>query len=200
MKIKYLLISFVWACTAIVVLGASSSLGTKEARRAIANIPGLEFDPKLVSIKSIEPPNANGGSAIVEAQFLTAFRLQKRQDWQVAEIRLGNGNWEDAELIITAIRNEKIKRTRERLTSLASAIAAYQREQGYYPRARDIVDLTDQLAPKYINAVLRDDLWATSFQYSSDGKSYRLQSWGPDKKPTTGDEITLQNGQLIDKP
>ena len=199
MKVKYLFINLILACTAIVVLGAGNNLGTKEARRAIANIPGLEFDPKLVSIKSIEPSNASSGSAIVEAQFLTAFRLQKREAWQVAEIRLGNGHWEDVELIITAIRTEKIKRTRERLTSLAGAIAAYQREQGYYPRARDIVDLTDQLAPKYINSVLREDLWATSFQYSSDGKSYQLQSWGSDKKPATGDEITLENGQIVDK-
>ncbi len=182
------------------IVSAATSLSPKEARQTIANIPGFEFDPNLVRIKSIDPPSDVGrGGAIVEAEFSTAYRLEKREGkWQVMEMRLGDGHWADMQLIITAVRNEKIKRTRERLSALGGAISGYYRDQGYYPRARDIVELLDLLTPRYINKAERDDLWSTYLQYSSDGNSYRLQSLGPDAKPNTGDEITLANGAIIE--
>ena len=185
--------SIALALLLVMVAGAAKSLSPKEARKSIASIPGLEFDPNLVRIKSIEP---GSGGAIVEAQFETAFRLDNKGEWVAAEVRLGNGKWENLELLTTAIRNEKIKRTRDRLQALGAAIDAYYREQNYYPRARDMVELTDLLAPKYMNTVIRDDLWSKYLQYSSDGKSYRIQSLGPDGKPDTSDEITLENGTL----
>jgi hypothetical protein len=192
-KIIKVLASLTLALLLVMVAGAAKSLSPKEAREAIASIPGLEIDPKLVRIKSID---AGSGGAIVEVQFETAFRLEKKKDWVAAEVRLGNGKWEDLELVVTAVRNEKIKRTRDRLQTLATAIDAYYREKSYYPRARDMVELTDLLAPKYINTVIRDDLWLRYLQYSSDGKSYRIQSLGPDGKPDTNDEITLEDGTL----
>lgn len=183
--------------TATLAVFAGPPLSSKEARKTIASIPGFEFDPKLVRIKSIEPPGSTGGGgAIVESQFNATFRLEKKGEWRVAEVRLGDGRWEDMELIVTAVRNEKIKRTRDNLQALATAIAAFQRDQGYYPRALNIAELTDQLAPRYINSVIRTDHWFKEFIYSSDGASYRLQSLGPDSKANTGDEITLENGTL----
>ena len=178
----------------IMAAGAANSLSPKEAREAIATIPGFEFNPKMVRIKDIEP---GSGGAIVEAQFDSTFRLDKRDNrWEVVEVRLGDSRWEDMELIVTAVRNEKIKRSRDQLLSFGAAITSYQREYGYYPRARDIVELTDILVPKYMNSVIRSDLWLNNYQYSTNGNGYRLQSLGPDGKANTGDEITLENGEF----
>ena len=62
--------SITLALLLVMVAGAAKSLSPNEARKAIASIPGLDFDPNLVRIKSIEP---GSGGAIVEAQFETAF-------------------------------------------------------------------------------------------------------------------------------
>ena len=59
-----------------------------------------------------------------------------------------------------------------------------------------IVELTDQLVPRYINIFSRVDLWGNYYVYSSDGKNYRLHSLGPDGKESSGDEIILNNGAL----
>jgi hypothetical protein len=175
----------------VMVVGAAQSLSPKEARNAIADIPGFELDPKLIRIKNIDP---GSGGAIVEAQFNMFFRLEKDKEWEVAELRLSNGKWEDIELVVTAVRNEKIKRTKDRLQALVTAIKTYHQEYSYYPRARDIVELTDILAPKYINTVIRADLWSNQLQYTTDGKTYSLQSPGPDGKPGTDDDIAIENG------
>src|SRR5437867_1538562 len=115
------------ALCAAIIAGAATNLGPgpKEARDAIATIPGLEFNPKQVRIKSIDPIR---GGAVVEAQIETAFRLDNDGKWKVAEMRLGDGRWENIELIVTAVRNEKIKRTRDELQAFSAAIAAYHRE------------------------------------------------------------------------
>lgn len=194
-KKRFFLVNIFWLCVVVLALGANpETLSPKEARKVIANIPGFEFDPDLVRIQSIDPPRDVGkGGAVVEALFTAAFRVEHKDKWQVAEMRLGNGQWEDVELITTAVKNEKIKRTKERLEKLSIALESYYQKQGYYPRSRDITELTDQLFPAYINASIRTDLWSTYLLYSSDGKSYQLQSLGPDKKANTGDEIEIKS-------
>ncbi|MBI4851244.1 MAG: type II secretion system protein GspG [Acidobacteria bacterium] len=193
-KKTFFLVNIFWLSVVILALASPESLSPKEARRVIANIPGFEFDPDLVRIQSIDPPkNVGRGGAVVEAQFTAAFRVEKKQSWQVAEIRLGNGQWEDVELITSAVKNEKIKRTKERLDKLSVALEKYHKEKGYYPQARDIVALTDLLVPDYINPSIRTDLWSSYFLYSSDGKTYKLESLGPDKKANSGDEIVQTN-------
>lgn len=177
----------------VLALAAPESLSPKEARKVIANIPGFEFDPDLVRIQSIDPPkNVGRGGAIVEVQFTAAFRVEKKDSWQVAEVRLGNGQWEDMELITSAVRNEKIKRTKERLEKISLALENYYKTKGSYPQVRDIVALTDLLVPDYINPSIRTDLWSNYLLYSSDGKTYQLQSLGPDKKTNSGDEIEVK--------
>jgi hypothetical protein len=189
-KILHFLASLILALFLVMAAGAAKGLSPKEARNAIASIPGLEMDPNLVRVKSI---GSGSDGAIVEAQFEIAFRLQNKGNWVAAEMRLADGKWEDLELIATAVRNEKIRRTQQRLETLSAAIDAYGGEFKYYPRARDIIELTDLLAPKYMNTVIRTDFWSKYLQYSSDGKSYRLQSLGPDGKENTGDEIMVES-------
>ncbi len=193
-KKTFFLINIFWLCIVLTLAAKPETLSPKEARKVIANIPGFEFDPDLVRIQSIDPPkNVGRGGAVVETLLTAAFRIEHKEKWQVAELRLGNGEWEDMELITSAVKNEKIKRTKERLEKLSVALENYYQKQGYYPQVRDIVGLTDQLFPAYINASIRTDLWSTYLLYNSDGKSYQLQSLGPDKKPNTGDEIEIKS-------
>lgn len=193
-KKTFFLFNIFWFSLVILALASPESLSPKEARKVIANIPGFEFDPNLVRIQSIDPPkNVGRGGAIVEAQFTAAFRVEKRDSWQVAEMRLGNGQWEDIELITSAVKNEKIKRTKERLDKLSVALENYYSVKGSYPEARDIVALTDLLVPDYINPSVRTDLWSSYLLYTSNGKTYQLQSLGPDKKASSGDEIEVKS-------
>jgi hypothetical protein len=194
-KRTFILINIFWVSLITLALASPlDSLSPKEARKVISSIPGFEFDPELVRIQSIDPPkNVGRGGAVVEALFTTAFRVEKKERWQASEVRLGNGQWEDIELITTAVKNEKIKRTKEKLALLDQAIKDYYQKQGYYPRVRDIVELTDLLVPAYINSSIRTDLWNTYLVYNSDGKTYELKSLGPDKKPSSGDEIESKN-------
>ncbi|MBL8151926.1 MAG: hypothetical protein JNN15_18540 [Blastocatellia bacterium] len=168
-----------------------AQLGSKESKEILSKLPGMPYDPKLIKIKRIEP---GSGGAVVSVQFDTAFRFsQKNGKWQVAEMRFADDRWEDMELILTAVKNEKIRRTESRLQKLAAAINSYKQEHGYYPRARDIVELTDLLSPRYMNEVIREDLWFSYIQFTSDGKMFTLRSNGPDLKSNSGDEVTVES-------
>lgn len=194
---RYIYTTLLILLSGLAIFAAGERLGAKDARKTIAQIPGLEFDDKYVRIVKITPPGSGGG-AIVEAEIDTAYRLEKDRDhWRVAEVQLANGRWEDVELISTAIRTEKIKRTKERIQQLSIAIKSYFDNQKYYPRADDIVALTDMLVPHYMNKLLRNDYWNNYFRYTSNGQIYRLQSSGPDGKADSGDEITLENGNFL---
>lgn len=193
-KKTFLLFNIFWLFVVVLALAAPESLSPKEARKAIATITGFELDPNLVRIESIDPPkNVGRGGAVVQAQITAAFRIEKKDSWQVAELRLGNGQWEDVELITSAVKNEKIKRTQERLNNFSLALEKFRKEKGYYPQTRDIVVLTDLLVPDYINPSVRTDFWSSYLLYSSDGKTYELESLGPDKKASSGDEIKVKS-------
>jgi hypothetical protein len=193
-KRTFFLVNIFWLSIVVLALASPESLSPKEARKAIANIPGFQFDQDLIRIKSIDPPkNVGRGGAIVDTEISVAFRVEKKESWQVAEVRLGNGQWEDIEIITTAVKNEKIKRTQERLNKFSLALEKFHKEKGYYPQVKDIVALTDVLVPDYINPSFRTDFWSNYLLYSSDGKTYELESLGADKKANSGDEIKIKS-------
>jgi hypothetical protein len=172
-------------------------LGAREAREKVASALGL--DRSLVHIKSISGGTSN---AVVEVTFDGTFHLvrDKSGDWVVSEVRLGDRHWESIELIQTAVRKEKILRTVAELKALAAALEAFRREHGFYVTADTSSALVDNLAPRYINSVIRFDAWSHEFQYKGTPTSYRLYSLGPDGKPDTGDEIVIEDGRLVNEP
>ncbi|MCS6884308.1 MAG: type II secretion system protein GspG [Acidobacteriota bacterium] len=166
---------------------AYSDLGARQARTAIAAILGLE--PTSVKIKKIIPGYSG---QLVEAELAVTFRLNEQAGkWQVAEVRLQDGSWEELELISTAIQNEKIRRTEHRLEVLCKALESYRKEHGYYPRATNITELTDRLT-KFLDRLYQNDLWQRPLSYTRTATGYQIASAGPDGKYGTNDDIKVE--------
>ncbi len=181
---------------ALLVVAFAANLSAGEARKKIAAALGFD-NVNNIHVKNID--SGMSGQAVVEATVDSAFRLEqdKQGNWQVIEIRTGDRRWESLELIDTAIRKEKILRTTADLRTIVTALEAYRRERGVYVKAESGAKLIDELAPHYLPVVMRLDAWSNEFEYKGSPGAYRLSSAGPDGKPATGDDIAIENGQLV---
>lgn len=119
----------------VVVVGetgvmAQKKLSEKEARRLIAALPGVELKTSAVRIKNISPPGATA-TAEVTAGIKTAFRFRKndRGGWVVAEVRVGDRQWEDVELLAAALRAQSRATVLADLETLAAELEAEQRRK-----------------------------------------------------------------------
>jgi hypothetical protein len=181
--------------------GAADKPSVAQVRALLQSLGGAEWKPEQVEIKKITPGFNNGG-VIVEAQLETAFRFEKpkRGDWRIAEIRLGDRQWESLELVAEAVRREKVRRTNLTLQEMANALEAYKNARGQYVIADTAVALLDQLVPQYYGTAQRRDLWEGEWQYRGTATEYRLSSPGPDRKPGTPDDLVVENGALRATP
>lgn len=185
------------ALLALGVWGAADKPSVAQVRALLQNLGGANWTPEQVAIKKITP-GVGAGGVIVEAQLETTFRLEKpkKGDWRVAEIRLGDGQWESLELFAEAVRREKARRTNLTLQQLADALNAYKSARGQYVVADTGVALLDQLAPQYFDTAQPRDLWGEQWQYRGTATEYRLSSAGPDRKPGTPDDLIVENGVM----
>lgn len=175
---------------------AADDISVRQARDLIQNIAGANFTKDQVRIKSISE-GVGGGGVIVEAQIETAFRLTKGKDgWRIAEARLGAGQWESFELFEEALRREKVRRTNDLLRHIADGLDAYKSERGRFVEADRIAELLDFLSPRYVKSPQRIDLWGKELEYQGSATSYRLISYGPDRKSGTKDDLIIENGAL----
>ena len=190
------LVMIVIALSLVWVAAFARELGAREARQRIASSLGLD-KPDQVRVKNISA--GSGGEAIVEAQFDATFRFAQGKDgnWNAVEVRTGDRKWESIELIQTAVRKEKELRTTADMRTLVTALEAFRRERGFYVAADTNSELVDNLAPRYLGTIIRLDAWSHEFEYKGTATAYRLASLGPDGKPRTGDEIVMENGQLV---
>ena len=203
MKIKYefpkLIVSgaCLAALLALGVWGAADKPSVAQVRALLQTLGGAQWKPEQIEIKKITPGVGNGG-VIVDAQLETTFRLEKpkRGDWRVAEIRLGDGQWESLELLTEAVRREKARRTNLTLQQMADALNAYKNARGQYVIADTAAALLDQLVPQYFDSAQRRDLWGAEWQYRGTATEYRLSSPGPDRKPGTPDDLIVESDIL----
>jgi hypothetical protein len=194
---------FVWmAAIALSFLGgicvagaAADAISVKQARELLQHLAGANLSRNQVQIKKVEA--GIGGGAIVEAQIETAFRVKKEKGgWEIAEVRLGDRQWESFELIEEAIKREKTRRTTALLMQLAEGLTAYQKERGQFADTDEIEELLDFLSPRYLSSAPRFDLWGKEFEYKGSSSKYRLSSAGPDGKRHTKDDLVIENGTL----
>jgi Type II secretion system (T2SS), protein G len=170
-------------------------LSVKKARELIQQIAGANMAKDRVVIKEVV--GGVNGDMIVDAQIETSFRMTRDNgDWRIAEIRLGDRQWESFELIEEAIAREKIRRTTLLLEQLAKALTAYQNKRGRFAETEDFAQLLDFLSPIYINRPPRFDLWGKEFTYRGTATNYRLISSGPDRKSGTKDDLVIENGVI----
>ncbi|MBA3443092.1 MAG: type II secretion system protein GspG [Pyrinomonadaceae bacterium] len=192
---KWLVLSGVLlCCTAAVIVGAEKAgkLSTKDARRLIARVAGIELKTDAVRVKDI---SVLGASAVVVAEVETAFRFSRGEDgkWNVAEIRTGDNRWEDIDLLVNAINVEKRERARAELEMMRGALEAFRRERGFYVVTEDHAVLIDQLSPRYMTRVVRLDPWHTPYGYEGTTDRFSLRSAGPDRIARTTDDVAIND-------
>ena len=174
-----------------IAVWAAGGLTAKHARELIRKLGGAEFKPDQVRIKTVS--SGFGANAVVEAQIETAVRFaQEKGEWKVADIRLGDQHWESVELVIEAIRREKIRRTQDVLQKVAKALEVAKEERGGYVVAENFDQLLEKLAPQYLSMPVRFDLWEQPLSYRGTVAEYRLSSPGPDLKVGTGDDLIVE--------
>lgn len=179
----------------LLMANAAESLSVRQARELLQRLGGGNLSKDQVQIRKIE--SGVSGNAIIEAQIETAFRVKKEKDgWRIAEVRLGDRQWESFELIEEALKREKARRTTALLKQLTDGLDAYQRERGQYVKSDQIAELLDYLSPRYLSAPPRFDLWGKEFDYRGSASAYRLVSAGPDGKTGTKDDLVVENGVL----
>lgn len=173
-----------------------AGLSLKRIRELLQGLGGANFKSEQVEIKSVST-GVGGDNAVVEARIETAFRFSKSSgSWQVAEVRLGDRQWESLDLVEIAVRHEKERRTAGLLKRLGDSLEAYRREKGQFVQAEDIAVLLDYLSPRYLGDPLRFDWWGTQFVYRGTVDRYQLSSAGADRKAGTPDDLVLENGVL----
>ncbi|MDT4955618.1 MAG: Type secretion system protein [Acidobacteriota bacterium] len=170
---------------------AAGDLTPKEARKLIANMAGIKLPSDAVRVREV---SMLGSSALVVAQVETAFRFNKGDDgkWRVAEIRTGDNAWEDVEMLVRAVNNEKALRARAEMETLATALEAFRRERGFYVVAKGESILVDQLNPRYLARIVRVDPWHKPYLYEGTRDAYTLRSAGADGKENTADDVTVK--------
>lgn len=169
---------------------AAGNLSPSEARRVIARMAGIQLPSDAVRVKDI---STAGNSAVVVAQVETAFRFVKGDNdkWRVAEIRTGDRRWEDVDLLVKALNNEKAARARAELESIATALEAFRRERGSYLQSKSEAALIDNLNPRFLGRIIRIDPWHQPYEYEGTPTSFVLRSVGPDEKPNTSDDVVV---------
>ena len=179
-----LLLVFLTAC-------GPRNLSTGNVRKAITALPQEILENEDIDV--IHVTQTSGSSAVVETLVKTAFRLQKVDDkWVVKDVRIGNGQWEKIGDLASALAQVKTAETRLMLDRIAAAVHEYYKETGNLPEFRDYVALSDLLAPKYLDPLIRLDSWRQPLRATAtDQNSILVVSAGPDGRFDTKDDIAV---------
>ncbi|HEX8136197.1 MAG TPA: type II secretion system protein GspG [Pyrinomonadaceae bacterium] len=169
----------------------AASLDARLAREVLARFLGVRLPSDAVRVKEV---SALYNSAVVVAQVWAEFRFQKGSDnkWRVTQMRMGEGEWTDVEMVVRAVDREKARRARSELEMMAAALDSFRRARGFYVVADSAGALLDQLNPGYLARVLRLDPWQRPYLYEGESDAYVLRSVGADGEAGTADDIELR--------
>ncbi len=177
--------------TVFVDAGAAPKLSKGNAKNLIRRFAGGDLGGDNVQI--IGEVSTLGSSATAVAQVQTAFRFAREEDkWRVAEVRVGDGQWENVRLIENALDEQKRLRAEAEIELINVALENYRRERGFYVVAENERVLIDHLAPRFLARVIRVDPWNRPYNYQGTMNSYVLSSDGADGVAGTADDIVKQ--------
>jgi len=187
MRFHFLLIVLLVILTAC----GGRNVNTDYARKAIIALPQEVLEKEDIDVVYVT--QTSGASAVVETRVKTAFRLQKIDDaWVVKDIRIGHGQWERIADLESALNQVKTAETRLMLDRIAAAVKEFYKETGNMPAFKDYIALSDILAPKYLNPLIRLDSWRKPLRATAqDPKSILVVSAGPDGRFNTDDDIRI---------
>jgi hypothetical protein len=167
------------------------AVNKKTARDTILGTGTGELGKSDLQVLSVTQVGAR--EAVVETQIHSAFRLQKvGNEWVVREVRIGQGQWEKLDNILSSLQQAKIEETRRNLEKIAAAVETYRKKNGRLPEFKDYTGLSDALYPLFLSPLIREDAWnhpLTAVLLDSD--TIRIISSGPDGKLNTADDIEL---------
>lgn len=170
----------------------AAKLSKSDAKNLIRRFAGGDFGGDNVAIVG-EVSNL-GTSAVVEAEIKTAFRFARETGkWRVAEVRVGDRDWQNLSTFEAALTNEKRGRVELELELMRAALESYARERGGYVVADNHAVLIDHLAPQYLARVIRLDAWNRAYKYLGTRTAFTLSSDGADGESSTADDVRLTN-------
>jgi len=99
-----------------------------------------------------------------------------------------------------------IYKARSDVMSWASSLETYGVDYTSYPKGKSIKDIVKLIEPTYWEKVILIDPWGRPYQYSSDGSTFKISSFGPDRVASQDDIIAVsketyalaQTGQSIE--
>jgi hypothetical protein len=184
-------IPFILLLVLVAPCGCRKNINNDNARKAIIAMPQETLEKEDIDVTYVT--QIGSASAVAETRVKTAFRLQKINDeWVVTDIRIGHGQWEKIEDLASALAQVKTAETRLMLDRIAAAVREYHKETGNMPEFRDYVALSDLLAPKYLDPLIRLDSWRKPLRATTtDQNSILVVSAGPDGRFTTDDDISI---------
>lgn len=164
---------------------------TDDARKAIAGQPQSILEKEDIDVVYVTQTGKS--SAIAETRVKTAFLLDKVDEkWVIREIRIGDGQWEKIENLTEALQRVKTEETRAYLDRIEAAVRGYQKESGRMPEFRDYIDLSDKLAPKNLDPLIRLDSWRRPLRATTiESNVIKIASAGPDGIFSTEDDISI---------
>jgi len=180
----------------IIIAGVTPArkISVGEVRDLLRHLGGADFGSEQVRIRRISSGLA--GDVVVEAQIETAWRLVNEKDqWRIAEVRLGDRHWESLELVEEAVRREKIRRTLGILREMSGALDGYHRDRAAFVVTNRVSELLDAISPRYLSTPYRVDLWGNQLDYRGSVDRYQLRSAGPDGRFGSADDL-LTEGRL----
>lgn len=170
----------------------AAKLSKSDAKNLIRRFAGGDLGGGNVEIVG-EVSNL-GTSAVAEAEIKTAFRFARERDkWRVAEVRVGDRDWQNLNTLEAALTNEKRGRVELELELMRAALESYARERGGYVVADNHTILIDHLAPQYLARVIRLDAWNRAYKYLGTRTAFTLSSDGADGESGTADDVRLTN-------
>lgn len=166
----------------------------KRARCLLGSLLGVETPSDAVRIQEIGPmsvPLSQAVATVVAWVRVDARLLNDKTGWRVTEMRTGTRDWVKLEPLIVALDEEKQKKARAEMESIAQALEKYRKDRGFYVVSDSQAVAIDHLSPRYLAQVIRVDPWHQRYKYRGDRDRFTLRSAGPDGKTDTSDDIQL---------
>lgn len=159
--------------------------------KAIQTFDGLSLKKEQIEILEIREL---GDTIVAEIRVNTAVRLVKEKSkWRIAEIRLADRKWENADHILMLLEKQRKEATRIRLEELNQGVHRYIESEGKVPSVRTSRELVDSLYPEFVDNLVCLDAWSNPLIYKALSiREYRLISVGADGIQGTSDDISLE--------
>ena len=174
---------------------AATDLTVKRARCLVASLLHVQLPSDAVRIKEVSPfavPLSSRPSAVVVTLIQIEVRFDRSQNgWHVVGVRSGSTPWVNPDELVAAVNQEKIKRARSELATIATALERFKKEHGVYVVSEKQSVLIDHLSPHYLPALVRVDPWHRPYQYTGNRDHFSLRSIGADGTENTGDDIVV---------